>query len=81
MLFANVCAGFICYCYEGCVVRRFLGYPSCVQDSGYAGVPIAGHAHWAEVGGGIICATLGEFTGLHKSVPCVFRVMEVIPFI
>ena len=26
--------------------------PSCVQGSGYAGVPIAGHAHWAAVGGG-----------------------------
>ena len=26
-----------------------------------------------EVGGGIICVTLGEFTGVHKSVPHVFR--------
>ena len=38
--------------------------PSCVQDSGYKGVPIAGHAFWAEVGGGIFCVTLGEFAGL-----------------
>ena len=45
------------------------------------GVPIAGHAHWAEVGGGIFCVTLREFTGLHKSAPYVFRVMEVVPFI
>ena len=31
------------------------GIPSCVQDSGYEGVPIAGHALWAEVGGSTIC--------------------------
>ena len=66
MLFANVCAGFICCCYEGCGVWHFLAFwvlhgvlcvwryklcrftPSCLQDSGYAGVPIAGHA----LGGG-----------------------------
>ena len=46
-----------------------LFFPSCLPDSGYGGVPIAGHALWAEVGGGILCVTLGEFTGLHKSVP------------
>ena len=28
--------------------------PSCLQDPGYAGVPIAGHAQWAEVGGSIL---------------------------
>ena len=51
-----------------------LVFPSYLQDSGYGGVPIAGHAHWAEVGGGIICATLGEFTGLHKRVLGFFQV-------
>ena len=43
--------------------------PSCVQGSGDAGVPIAGHSHWAEVGGGIVFVTYGEFTGMHKSSP------------
>ena len=55
-------------------------FPLYLQDSGYGGVPIAGHAHGAEVGGSIICVTLGDFTGLHKSAPYVFWVMEVIPF-
>ena len=27
---------------------------SCPQDQGYARVPVAGHAQWAEVGGGIL---------------------------
>ena len=49
-----------------------LVYPSCVQGSGYVGVPIAGHAHWAEVGGGIFFVTYGEFTGLHKKMPISF---------
>ena len=52
--------------------------PSCVQSSDYAGVPIAGHAHWAEVGGGIIFVTHREFTGLHKSSHIIFWKMEVI---
>ena len=92
MLFANVCAGFICCCYEGCWVWRFLGhsgcslescaygrcwrcwsFPSCLQNSGYGGVLITGHGLWVEVGGGIICVTLGEFTGVHKSAPHVFK--------
>ena len=33
------------------------------QDLGYAGVRIAGHALWAEVGGGIIFVVLWEFSG------------------
>ena len=44
-----------------------LCFPSCLQDSGYGGVPIAGHAQRAEVGGGILCVTIGEFTGLHQN--------------
>ena len=34
--------------------------PFCAQDLGYIGVPPAGHALWAEVGGGITCVTSGE---------------------
>ena len=30
---------------------------------------LAGHALWAVVGGGILCVTLGELSGLHKNVP------------
>ena len=56
----------------------FASAPSCVQNSGYEGVPIAGHARWVEVGGGIICVTLGVFSGLHKSAPHVLRVTDVI---
>ena len=40
-----------------------LSFPSYLQDSGYEGVPITGHAQWAEVGGCILCVTLGEFSG------------------
>ena len=100
MLFANVCAGFIWCCHEGCGERRFLGilrllgvlciwevllalpvYPSCVQDSGYEGVPVAGHALWAEVGGSIICVIVGEFTGLHRSAPYVCWEVESVPVV
>ena len=58
-------------CTWGVLALLFL--PSYLQDSGYAGGPIAGHALWAEVGGGIICVTLAEFTAVHKSAPHVFR--------
>ena len=58
-----------------------LSFPSYLQDSGYEGVPITGHALWAEVGGGILCVTLGEFSGLHKNVLGFFRMVGVIPFV
>ena len=48
-------------------------FPSCLQDSGYGSVPIAGHTLWAEVGGGILCVTLGEMSGLHKNVPVSYE--------
>ena len=32
-------------------------------------MPVAGHALWVEVGGDILCVTLGEFSGLHKNAP------------
>ena len=53
-------------CVQGwCVALGTLGAPWRVvhmegADLGYGGVHIAGHAHWAEVGGGIICVTLGS---------------------
>ena len=40
----------------------FFWAPCCVQDLGYSGVPPAGHALWAEVGGGITFVTSGENT-------------------
>ena len=65
-------------CNGGCWLC--LCFPSCLQDSGYGGVPLAGHAHWAKVGGGIICVTQGELSGLHKNVPVVvFKAVGVIP--
>ena len=44
--------------YGGC--WRCWFFPSCPQDSGYGSVPLAGHALWAEVGGGITIVTFGE---------------------
>ena len=58
-----------------------LSFPSCLQDSGYGGVPITGHALWAEVGGGIICVTLGKSSVVHKNALGFFGVMGVIPVI
>ena len=62
-------------------VLALLVYPSCVQGSGYAGVPAAGHAHWAEVGGGIY---LRDLQGVHwfaQSSPFIFLEIEVIPMV
>ena len=43
-------------------------FPSYSQGLGYGGVPFAGHAFWAEVGGDISFVTLEEFLGsLQKS--------------
>ena len=64
---------------RGMGVLALLVLPSYLQDLGCGGVPIAGHARWAEVGGGIICVTLEELTGMHKSAPHVFGCLEVIP--
>ena len=46
-------------------VLAVLVYTLYGQGSGYAGVPAAGNALWAEVGGGIIFVALREFSGLH----------------
>ena len=74
MLFANVCAGFISSSYGQLWVWRFLGFlvsSWCLVHVGgasFAGLPVvykawvtfAGHALWAEVGGGITFATSRE---------------------
>ena len=60
MLSANVCAGFICFCY-GEWMLVLLGFPSYSQYSGYGGVPFAGPALGREVGGSIIFVTVGSF--------------------
>ena len=44
-------------------VLALLCLPSCPQDLGYAGVPIAEHALWAEVGGSIVFVVLWVLTG------------------
>ena len=49
-------------CILGVVALSFL----CVQGLGFKDVPPAGHALRAEVGGGIIFGTPGEFAGQHK---------------
>ena len=53
-------------CAYGRYLLALLVYPSCAQGSGYSGVLVAGHAHRAEVGGGIYLRDLRGFTGLHK---------------
>ena len=68
---------FTCFCYGVCGVWRCLGifwgsWGSCSSwgcqvaslragDLSHAGVPFAGHALWAEVGGGILFVVLWEF--------------------
>ena len=56
-------------------------YASCVQGSGYAGVPIDRHAPRAEVGGGIICVACWEFAGLHISTPFISWRLDVVPLV
>ena len=45
-------------------------FPSYSQGLGYGGVPFAGHAFWAEVGGDISFVTLGSF--LDHSTKCFY---------
>ena len=80
MLSANVCAGFFCSCYGEGGNWRLLGIwggpwslvhmegagSACLPLHVQKGVPTAGRARRAEVGGSIIFVTLGELTGLHK---------------
>ena len=73
---------FLCILGAPWLVLALLVYLLTYRTPGNEGVPIAGHALWAEVGGGIVCVTLGEFTGLHESAPCVFRLMDyVMPYV
>ena len=58
-----------------CLVHMFFCWsPCCVQDLGYIGVPPAGHALWAEVGGGITFVTFGEYFKIHKTVFKIFGI-------
>ena len=50
-------------------VLALLLSPLCVQGLGFKDVPPAGHALWAEVGGGIIFVTPVESAGQHKKLP------------
>ena len=50
-------------------VLALLVIPLCVQGLGFKDVPPIGHALWAEVGGGIIFVTPGEFAGQHEKLP------------
>ena len=54
--------GFFGFFLVSCAYGEFLSFwtPCCAQDLGYIGVPPAGHALWAEVGGGITFVTSGE---------------------
>ena len=54
-------------------VLALLVYPSCSQSLRYAGVPIAGHAHWVEVGGRIFFVAFWEFTGFPLNALRIFR--------
>ena len=47
----------------------------------WVGVPLAGHALWAEVGGGISIVTSGKFTGQHINLPANFNGVEVIQLV
>ena len=49
--------------------------PACLQNQGCAGVPIAGHARWTEVGGSIISEAFVEVTGFH--LKCAKHFLEV----
>ena len=50
-------------------VLALLVFPLCVQGVGLKDVPPAAPVLWAEVGGGIIFVTPGEFAWQHKTLP------------
>ena len=52
-------------------VLALLAITLCVQGLGFKDMPPTGHALRAEVGGGIIFVTPGEFAGQHKTLPFV----------
>ena len=55
-------------------VLALLVYPSCSQSLRYAPVPIAGHAHWTEVGGRIFLRSL---LGVHwVPLECAQHIQE-----
>ena len=69
-----------CGCSQrSCAYGGYTLCPSCRHAQGYAGVPIAGHAQWAEVRGGIIVIALWEFTGFHSNA--LGKLGEVVVFL
>ena len=46
---------------------------SCSQGLGNAGVPVAGHVLWAEIGGGIIFVAFWEFSLFSLNCACSFQ--------
>ena len=63
-------------------VLRCWFYPSYLQDSGHGDVPIAGHAFWAEVGGGITFVTSGEDCwAAHKTAKYLCETICGKPFV
>ena len=60
-------------------VASLASLPLCVQGVGHKGVPPAGHALWAEVGGGMIFVTSVWIAGQHIKLPVIFVMVEVIP--
>ena len=63
--------------YGGCWLCQ--STPLCVQGLGDIGVPPAGHALWAEVGGGITFVTSGgENAGQLVKLPNIFMRLEVV---
>ena len=59
-------------------VQALQVYPFCVQRLGHTGVPLAGHAHWTEVRGGIIFVTSGRIAGQLTKLPSIFMELDVI---
>ena len=55
--------------------------PLCVQGLGHLGVPSAGHALWAEVGGGVIFVTSRVFSGQHTKLPNIFLKLVGVSFV
>ena len=76
MLFANVCEGLIRSCFEDFWEWRCFGLFG--FSSGYIGVPPAGHAFQAEVGGGITFVTTGgNVRQLIKLPTVIFGFMNI----
>ena len=67
LAFFGFCRFFLGFCAHG--ESLYCWSPCCVQGLGYLGVPPAGHALWAEVGGGITFVTSGGNTSKFIKMP------------